>query len=40
MKKELKDKIIEIASYLICLAIILAIGYFTGYLKGFTPSDF
>ena len=40
MKKELKDKIIEISSYLICLAIILAIGYFTGYLKGFTPSDF
>ncbi len=40
MKKEVKNKIIEISSYLICLAIILAIGYFTGYLKGFTPNDF
>lgn len=40
MKKEYKNKLIEIGGYCICLTIILAIGYFSGYLKGFAPDDF
>ena len=40
MKKEYKNKLIEIGGYCTCLTIILAIGYFSGYLKGFAPDDF
>lgn len=40
MKKEYKNKLIEIGGYCTCLIIILAIGYFSGYLKGFAPDDF
>lgn len=40
MKKEYKNKLIEIGGYCTCLIVILAIGYFSGYLKGFAPDDF
>ena len=40
MKKEIKDKLIEIVSFLICLAVLLAIAYYSGFIKGFSVSDF
>lgn len=40
MKKEIKDKLIEVASFCICVIVLLAIAYFTGFIKGFTVSDF
>ncbi len=40
MKKEIKDKFVEAGSLFACIAILLAIGYFTGFIKGFTASDF
>ena len=33
-------KLKEIGLFILCIAIILASAYFTGFLKGFTPSDF
>uniref|UniRef100_UPI00402932FF hypothetical protein n=1 Tax=Candidatus Stercorousia sp. TaxID=3048886 RepID=UPI00402932FF len=39
MKKEIKDKLIEVASFCICVVVLLAIAYFTGFIKGFTVSD-
>lgn len=40
MKKEIKDKLIEIVSFFICLAVLLAIAYYSGFIKGFSVSDF
>lgn len=40
MKKEIKDKLIEIVSFFICLAALLAIAYYSGFIKGFSVSDF
>lgn len=40
MKKEIKDKLIEVGSFFICLSILLGIAYYTGLIKGFTVSDF
>lgn len=40
MKKEIKDKFVEAGSLFACIAILLAIGYFTGFIKGFTAADF
>ena len=40
MKKEVKEKLSEIGSFIACLVVILAIAYFTGFLKGFAPKDF
>lgn len=40
MKKEVKDKLIEVGSFIICVAILLGIAYYTGFLKGFTSADF
>lgn len=34
------DKLKDLLNFLICVAIILAIAYFSGFLKGFTPADF
>ena len=34
MKKEIKDKFVEAGSLFACIAILLAIGYFTGFIKG------
>lgn len=34
------EKLKEFLSFLICIVVILLIAYFTGFLKGFTPSDF
>ncbi len=39
MKKEIKDKIIETGCFFICVGILLAIAYYTGFLKGFTVAD-
>lgn len=40
MKREIKNKLIEISGYLICMCILLGVAYFSGYLKGFTAKDF
>lgn len=40
MKKEIKDKLIEAGSFFACILVLLAIGYFTGFIKGFSPEDF
>ena len=40
MKKEIKDKLIEIVSFFICLAVLFAIAYYSGFIKGFSVSDF
>lgn len=40
MKKEVKDKLIEVASFCVCVAVLLAIAYYTGFINGFAPSDF
>lgn len=40
MKKEVKDKLVEAGSFLACVAVILGIAYFTGFLKGFGAKDF
>lgn len=40
MKKEIKDKLIEAGSFFACVVVLLAIGYFTGFIKGFSPEDF
>lgn len=39
-KKEIKDKLLDVASFFACIAVILGIAYFTGFLKGFAPKDF
>lgn len=33
-------KLQEIGSFLACIVVILAVAYFSGFLKGFTPADF
>lgn len=40
MKKEIKDKLIEVISFFVCVAILLAIAYYTGFINGFTVNDF
>lgn len=40
MKKEIKDKLFEVISFFICLAVLLAIAYFSGFIKGFAIEDF
>lgn len=40
MKKEIKDKLTELISFFICVLILLAIAYFTGFIKGFSLADF
>lgn len=40
MKKEVKNKLQELGSYALCLIVILGIAFYTGILKGFSPSDF
>ena len=40
MKKEIKDKLIELASFCICIVVLLAIAYYSGFIKGFTGTDF
>lgn len=40
MKKELKNKIVEVTSFLACAGVLLGIAYYTGFLKGFTVQDF
>lgn len=34
------DKLKDFCSFLLCFVVILAIAYFSGFLKGFTPADF
>lgn len=40
MKKEIKDKLIEVGSFFICLAVLLAIAYYSGFIKEFSVKDF
>lgn len=40
MKKEIKDRLTEVVSFFICLVILLAIAYYTGFIKGFSVADF
>lgn len=40
MKKEIKDKLFEAGSFLVCIVILLAAAYFTGFIKGFSAADF
>ncbi len=39
-KNEMKEKLADIASFFACILVILAIAYFTGFLKGFGVKDF
>lgn len=39
-KKEIKDKLLDVASFFACILVIVLIAYFTGFLKGFAPKDF
>lgn len=34
------SKLQDLFNFVVCIAIILAIAYFSGFLKGFTPADF
>ena len=34
------DKLKDLLNLVICIAVVLAIAYFSGFLKGFTPADF
>ena len=40
MDNKMKDKLKEAGSFVLCAAVLLGIGYYTGILKGFTPQDF
>lgn len=40
MKKQIKDRLTEVASFIVCLIIIYAVVINTGILKGFQPIDF
>ena len=40
MKNNIKNKIKEIGGYIVCLVIILVIGYYSGILNGFGITDF
>lgn len=40
MKKQLKDKLVEITSFIICLAVIYIVALNTGYLKNIPTIDF
>ena len=39
-KNEIKEKLADAGCFLVCVAVILGIAYFTGFLKGFAPQDF
>lgn len=40
MNNNIKDKAKEFINFVICLGVLLGIGYYTGILKGFSPDDF
>ena len=40
MKKQIKDRLTEVVSFIVCLIIIYAVVINTGILKGFQPIDF
>ena len=40
MKKEIKDRLTDVVSFFICVVILLAIAYYTGFIKGFSVADF
>ena len=40
MKNNFKDRLKEFINFLICLVFLLAIAYYTGFLKEFSPDDF
>lgn len=39
-KSEIKEKLANLVSFIACIIVILAIAYFTGFLKGFRAKDF
>ena len=40
MNKNIINKLKEAGSFIVCIAVLLGIGYYTGFLKGFAPEDF
>ena len=40
MNKKFIDKLKDTGSFILCLGVLLGIAYFSGFLKGFAPSDF